>query len=311
MVANVPGSLAATGHQPGSPAATCPQSGHSPPALAPEDTATGHQPGSPAAMCPQSGSPAATCPPRASDFQPDDTDVHEALRLSAFEAALAAEAAADDGSDLRRARAVAECGAAVAELAFRTRAVPQFIKDFGGYSAPVVVTGLEVGDVFPNTLRYTKPSARRVEEELHKLVRALPGERARLLVKMCYWPKLLDAVATQEKKDEQSERARLRRQSDKQCVILAPGCFEPEDAATSPYEAVVEAVATSPDVGGNKAEEKRPELRRTKRVRLSSKQQLTGSASASSAAAASSAPSASCAAAATDSLSEGSAEDSE
>jgi hypothetical protein len=196
-------------------------------------------------------------------------------------------------------------------LESRTRVTPQFIKDFGGYSAPVVVTGLQLADVFPATLRYTIPSVRRVAEKLHQLVRALPGERARLLVKMCYWPKLLEAVVTQEKKDEQSERARLRRQSDKQCVILAPGCFEPEDAATSPYEAVVEAVATSPDVGGNKAEEKRPELRRTKRVRLSSKQQLTGSASASSAAAASSAPSASCAAAATDSLSEGSADDSE
>ena len=136
-------------------------------------------------------------------------------------------------------------------------------------------------------------------------------EPARLLVKMCYWPKLLEAVVTQEKKDEQTERARLRRQSDKQCVILAPGCVEPENAATSPYEAVVEAVATSPDVGGNNAEEKRPELRRTKRVRLSSQQQLTGSAAASHAAAASSAASASCAAAATDSLSEGSADDSE
>ncbi len=70
-------------------------------------------------------------------------------------------------------------------------------------------------------------------------------------------------------------------------------------------------MATSPDVGGNKAEEKRPELRRTKRIRLSGKQNTAGSASASSAAAASSAPPASCAAAATDSLSEGSADDNE
>ena len=279
MAANVPGSPAATGHQPGSPAATCPP-----------------------------GSPAATCPPLVSDFcpplvepdlQPYDTDFHASLK-----AAFEAEAAVD------RARAVAVCVAAVADLESRTRVTPQFIKDFGGYSAPVVVTGLQIADVFPATLRYTIPSVRRVAEELHHLVRALPGERARLLVKMCYWPKLLEAVVTQEKKDEQSERARLRRQSDKQCVILAPGCVEPENAATSPYEAVVEAVATSPDVGGNNAEEKRPELRRTKRVRLSSQQQLTGSAAASHAAAASSAASASCAAAATDSLSEGSADDS-
>ena len=263
-----------------------------------EPAATGHQPGSPAATCHQPGSLAATCPPRASDFQPNDTDVHEALRQPAAEAALAAAAADDDGSDLRRALAVARCVAAVADLESRTRVTPQFIKDFGGYLAPVVVTGLQIGGVFPATLRYTIPSARRVADELQQLVKALPGERARLLVKMCYWPKLLDAVVTQEKKDEQSERARLRRQSDKQFLNFAPGCFEPEDAATSPYEAVVEAVATSPDVGGNKAEEKRPELRRAKRVRFSSKQHPTGSASASSAAAASSAPSASCAAAA-------------
>ena len=92
--------------------------------------------------------------------------------------------------------------------------------------------------------------------------------------------------------------------------LAATGHQPGSPAATSPYEAVVEAVATSPDVGGNNAEETRPELRRTKRVRLSSKQQLTGSASASHAAAASSAASASCAAAATDSLSEGSADDS-
>ena len=121
MAANVPGSLAATGHQPGSPAATCPQSGHSPPALAPADTATGHQPGSLAAMWLQSGSPAATCPQWASDLQTTDTDLHAPL-LAAFEA----EAAVD------RARAVAVCVAAVAELDIRTRATPQFIKDFGG-----------------------------------------------------------------------------------------------------------------------------------------------------------------------------------
>ena len=265
MAANVPGSPAATGHQPGSHAATCPP-----------------------------GSPAATCPPLVSDFwpplvepdlQPYDTDVHAPLR-----AAFEAEAA------VVRARAVAACVAAVADLESRTRVTPQFIKDFGGYSAPVVVTGLQIADVFPATLRYTIPSVRRVAEELHHLVRALPGERARLLVKMCYWPKLLEAVVTQEKKDEQSERARLRRQSDKQFLNFAPGCFEPEDAATSPYEAVV---ATSPDVGGNEAvAATSPELRRMNRARLNGKQHTAGSASASSAAAASSAPSASCAAAA-------------
>ena len=248
--------------------------------------ATGHQPGSPAATCPP-GSPAATCPPLVSDFLPP-------LVEPDLQAAFEAEAA------VRRVRAVAACEAALADLESRTRVTPQFIKDFGGYSAPVVVTGLHIGDVFPATLRYTIPSARRVADELHHLVKALPGERARLLVKMCYWPKLLEAVVTQEKKDEQLERARLRRQSDKQLQNFAPGCVEPEDAATSPYE----AVATSQDVGGNKAEEKRPELRRAKRVRFSSKQHPTGSASASSAAAASSAPSASCAAAATDSMSE-------
>ena len=183
-----------------------------------EPAATGHQPGSPAATCHQPGSLAATCPPRASDFQPNDTYVHEALRhLAAEEAPAAAALANDDWAD-RRTRAVAACGAAVAELAFRLPVVPQFIKDLGGYGAPVVVTNLVVADVFPGTLRHTVPSARRVAEELHNLVRALPGERARLLVKMTYWPKLLEAGVAQEKKDEQLERARLRRQAISGCA---------------------------------------------------------------------------------------------
>ena len=226
-------------------------------------------------------------------MQPNDTYVLEALRhLAAEEAPAAAALANDDWAD-HRTRAVAACGAAVAELAFRLPVVPQFIKDFGGYNAPVVVTNLVVADVFPGTLRYTVPSARRVAEELHNLVRALPGERARLLVKMTYWPKLLEAVVVQEKKDEQLERARLRRQSDKQLLNFAPGCVEPEDAATSPYEAYEAEVATSPDVGGNEAEGQRPELKRTKRARFNSEQHTAASASASSA------PAASCAAAAT------------
>jgi hypothetical protein len=229
-------------------------------------------------------------------------DIHEALRQPAAEAALAAEAAADDGSDRRRARAIAACESAVAALEVRTPCVPQFIKDLGGYSTPVVVTNLTVGDVFPSTLRYTVPSARRVEEELHKLVVALPGERARLLVKMCYWPKLLEAVVIQERKAEQTQRARDRRQRNRD--LFSHGNFdehegnfdEHEDVATSPYEAVE---ATNPDVGGNEAvAATRPELARMKRARINGKQHTAGSASASSAAAASSAPSASCAAAA-------------
>ena len=269
---------AATGHQSGSPAAT------------------GHQSGSPAAGGHQPGSPAATCPPRASDFQLDNTHVQEPLRQLAVEEATAAAALANDDWADRRARAVAACGAAVADLAFRSPVVPQFIKDMGGYNAPAVVTNLVVADVFPGTLRYTVPSARRVAEELHNLVRALPGERARLLVKMAYWPKLLEAVVVQEKNDEKLERARLRRQRDKQLKVSAPAAVvppEPEDVATSPYEAYEAVEATSPDVGGNESEEQQPELKRTKRARFNSEQQPAGSASASSA------PSAACAAAAT------------
>ena len=107
-------------------------------------------------------------------------------------------------------------------------------------------------------------------------------------MKMCYWPKLLEAVGIQEKKDEQTQRAR---------DFFAPGGWEqPTDVATSPYE---EVEATNPDVGGNEAvAATSPELRLMKRFRLNGKQHTAGSASASSAAAASSAPSASCAAAA-------------
>jgi hypothetical protein len=220
-------------------------------------------------------------------------DIREALRQPAAEAARAAEAAADE--DRRRARDIAEGESAVAALEVRTPRVPQFIQDLGGYSTPVVVTNLTVGDVFPSTLRYTVPSVRRVEEELHKLVVALPGERARLLLRMCYWPELMEAVLIQEKKAEQTQRARDRRQRDRHPV--SHGNFdEQEDVATSPYEAVE---ATNPDVGGNEAvAATSPELARRKRARINGKRHTAGSASASSAAAASSAPSASCAAAA-------------
>jgi hypothetical protein len=224
-------------------------------------------------------------------------DIREALRQPAAEAARAAEAAADE--DRRRARDIAEGESAVAALEVRTPRVPQFIQDLGGYSTPVVVTNLTVGDVFPSTLRYTVPSVRRVEEELHKLVVALPGERARLLLRMCYWPKLLEAVLIQEKKAEQTQRARDRRQRARD--FFAPGGWEqPTDVATSPYE---EVEATNPDVGGNEADVatspyEEAEMRPQKRFRLNGKQHTAGSASASSAAAASSAPSASCAAAA-------------
>ena len=100
----------------------------------------------------------------------------------------------------------------------------------------------------------------------------------------------------QEKNDEKLERARLRRQRDKQLLVSGPGGVvppEPEDVATSPYEAYEAVEATSPDVGGNESEEQRPESKWTKRARFNSEQHTAGSASASSV------PSASCAAAAT------------
>ena len=220
----------------------------------------------------------------ASDFQPNDMDMREALRQPAREAAIAAEAAADEEED-------------VATSPYE--AVEATNPDVGGDSTPVVVTNLTVGDVFPRTLRYTVPSVRRVEEELHRLVVALPGERARLLLRMCHWPKLLEAVLTQEKNAEQKQRARDRRQRARD--FFAPGGWEqPTDVATSPYE---EVEATNPDVGGNEADVatspyEEAEMRPKKRSRLNGKQHTAGSASASSAAAASSAPSASCAAAA-------------
>ena len=66
----------------------------------------------------------------------------------AAEAVHAAAASADECPDRARAIAAAACRGAVAELEFRTY-VPQFIKDMGGYNAPVIVPNLVVGDGFP------------------------------------------------------------------------------------------------------------------------------------------------------------------
>ena len=190
--------------------------------------ATGHQPASPAATCHQPGEGSSTEPsvpglgaPAATGQQP------------AAEAVHAAAASADECPDRARAIAAAACRVAVAELAFRTY-VPQFIKDMGGYNAPVIVPNLVVGDVFPGSLRHTVPSSRRVQEELHALVRALPGERARLIVKMSYWPKLLETVLVQEKKEDQAERTRLRGQAARERIVQARLQEAPVDGGHEP-----------------------------------------------------------------------------
>ena len=225
--------------------------------------ATGHQLGSPAATCHQPGEGSSTEPsvpglgaPAATGQQPAAEAVHAA-------AASAAECPA-------RARAIAAARDALAELAARTY-VPQLIRDLGGYNAPVIVQNLVVADVFPGSLRHTVPSSRRVQEELHALVRALPGERARLIVKMSYWPKLLETGLVLEKKEEQAERTRLRGQAAREELkrrrlqeASAGGGHEPGDDADGSRP----VVAPSPAVGGNELELKKQEMKRLKRFSL-------------------------------------------
>ena len=120
---------------------------------------------------------------------------------------------------------------------------------------------------------------------------------------MSYWPKLLEAVVVQEKKDEQAERTRLRGQAARERIAQArlqeapvDGGHEPGDDADGSRP----VVATSPAVGGNEPELKRPELKRLKRFPLDAAA-TAGLSSASCAAAAvepgCGSPSASCAAA--------------
>ncbi len=154
-----------------------------------------------------------------------------------------------------RAQAIAFAHDALAVLAARTY-VPQLIRDLGGHSAPVIVENLVAGDVFPDSLRHTEPSSRRMPEELHALVCALPGDRARLIVKMSYWLKLLGAVLLQEKKEDQAERFRLAGQAARKDVkrrrlqeAPAGGGHEPGDDADGPRRVVSDESASA--VGGH------------------------------------------------------------
>ena len=90
--------------------------------------------------------------------------------------------------------------------------VPEHIRAAGGWLALVNVVGLQVRDVYQVRLRRTEPSGRRVAREVSDLRRANPEGRAKAILKMAYWPKLLEAVLVAERTEDQAaHRARKRR----------------------------------------------------------------------------------------------------
>jgi hypothetical protein len=109
---------------------------------------------------------------------------------------------------------------------------PDHIVALGGYLAPVQVGGLVVLDIFPQHLRLTVPHERRIQAEFMalKATEGDGGARARLLLKLIYWPKLLEAVLSRERAFEAKERKRKleqERRARKKATIEAPDAPQP------------------------------------------------------------------------------------
>ena len=104
----------------------------------------------------------------------------------------------------------AACPAAAAPAVWAAADVPPAVLAAGGYLATVRVPGLTVLDVYPPAYRWSVPSQGRVQWELRQLRDASAGQRALRLIKMAYWPKLLEQVLRREKAKSQREQGRLR-----------------------------------------------------------------------------------------------------
>ena len=106
--------------------------------------------------------------------------------------------------------AAAGPAAAVPEAFPGSDDMPDAVRASGGWLAPVRVDGLIVLDVFPSAYRWKEPSEGRVQWELGQLKGATAGQRAVRLIKMAYWPKLLERVLREEKARGQRHHARVR-----------------------------------------------------------------------------------------------------
>ena len=115
---------------------------------------------------------------------------------------------------------------------------PERVRAAGGYLAPVPVHGLQVIDVFPPALRWKEPAARRVQWELRELRRASVSERAKRLLKMAYWPKLLGQVLKAEKTEHQQEAHRAREAARRRQIAAHRGLV-PAGDADAPADAAI------------------------------------------------------------------------
>ena len=136
---------------------------------------------------------------------------------------------------------------------------PAAVRAAGGYLAPVRVDGLQVLDVYPSHYRWKEPCQSRVRWELEQLREASAGQRAYRLLKMAYWPKLLEKVLRHEQTARQREENRLReseRRRRQQHLVPAGSAAGPSGSSAGPSgsaaglssSSAAAAAAASPDV---------------------------------------------------------------
>ena len=116
---------------------------------------------------------------------------------------------------------------------------PAAVRAAGGYLAPVRVDGLQVLDVYPSHYRWKEPCQSRVRWELEQLREASAGQRAYRLLKLAYWPKLLEKVLRQEQFARQREHNRLRaceRRTRQQHRVPAGSAAGPSGSSAGPSD---------------------------------------------------------------------------
>jgi hypothetical protein len=107
--------------------------------------------------------------------------------------------------------------------------------------------GLVVRDVFPPVIRTREPSGRRVSDELRHLKRQGLAGRTKVLLQLAYWPKLLEAVLLQEKRDLMLEQKRKKTQevraANRRARLQTDGTPGPAPALPALPESSADAVA--------------------------------------------------------------------
>ena len=158
--------------------------------------------------------------------------------------------------------------------AINAYAGPPHIAAQGGWLAPVVPEGTRVHDILGRSLKWATPSGRRVVDVTKKLhaTSKHAGKRAALLLKLHYWPKLLEAALKLEQEHNKKDAHRERQQQLRDALKLklaAAAAAAVHAAAIAALEAAVapaavdDAAAVHESCGGHR----RPRGRRRGRPR--------------------------------------------